>query len=331
MSTPHAARFSIVFVLTTSGDDIFTRMQALAARSVRRAMPQAHLILVLDNSSHGNLCARFASLLDLFDEVRPVNAPPGSPGWINRWMKTRLRALLDGDFLYLDADVIVRDNLMVLWRCGVDIGGVRTANVRDGAIRPWERRRYEELGWEPPAHGSINGGVLFWPDTARTHELANCYHRRWLEGFERTGQHYDQQALNRALADYSAHICVYQDIYNAQVWFNPKFYIGAVIWHFYSSNISKCRKGIWTYWHNILTNGDPMTASLEWIDREHPLLLDGPLERRIFQSLRRDVATPSVKDWRHLWLERRYRKALKRALLADRVRDPLPDQARLRR
>lgn len=323
-------RRQLCFVLTTAtGDDRYVRMLVLAVRSVRAAMPDAHLILLVDEASQVRLGDSAAAVPKLFDTVTAVTVPQAEAAWVSRYLKTGVRAQVDGDVLFLDADVVVREDLAALWRCRGDVGAVPDANADGLRLRPWQEQRYRELGWSLPTTSFVNSGVVFWRDTPVAHAVADRYRARWLESYERLGVHFDQHALNTALADVGAHLELFDHRYNAQGWFNPGLYYGGAVWHFYSSNMDKKRRGIETHWHRALAAADPLSVPLDWIRRQHPLRLDRPCEHWALRSLRRQGTAPSVKDWRHLWLERRYRKALKGAVIAG-FRNALGDSARWR-
>lgn len=323
-------RRQLCFVLTTAtADDRYVRMLVLAVRSVRAAMPDAHLILLVDEASQVRLVHHAAAVPKLFDTVTAVTVPQAEGAWVSRYLKTGVRAQVDGDVLFLDADVVVREDLAALWRCRGDVGAVPDANADGLRLRPGQEQRYRELGWPLPTSSFVNSGVVFWRDTPLAYAVAERYRVRWLESYERLGVHFDQHALNTALADVGAHLELFAHRYNAQGWFNPGLYYGGAIWHFYSSNMDKKRRGIETHWHRALAAADPFAVPLDWVRREHPLRVDHPFDDWALRSLRGRGTAPSAKDWRHLWLERRYRKALKGAVIAG-FRNALGDTARRR-
>jgi hypothetical protein len=94
----------------------------------------------------------------------------------SRYLKTSLRPLVDGDFLYIDVDTIICDSLRELDGLDVEIGAV------------------------PDLHKNsqyYNGGVMYSKDTLTAHKLYELWHELWLEDV-RNGINTDQHSLDLA-------------------------------------------------------------------------------------------------------------------------------------
>lgn len=311
-----AAPRQIAFVLTTTGNDVYARMQVLAARSVRLWVPGAWMILVLDRNSHRAIRSTLPALLELFDRILTVDVPPGSPSRVNRWMKARLRSLIDGDVLYLDGDTVVRGDLSGLWECAGNLAAVHNLNSDDPKIDLMQRGEYLRRGWQPPPHVSINGGVLFWRDTPAARRLGARYRTRWHEGSARTdGTFNDQQALNVAIADTQVVLHVFPRSYNAQLWWNVGSAIDAKIWHFFNP----AKNGLPpNRWYDALRCHDPFSVDLAWLGDPHPFRPTGWLDKWVLGSLLAPNATGNRNDWRHRWLQGEWHELLR--MVAGRPR-----------
>lgn len=313
----------IVFVLTSSGLDMFARMQTIALQTVRFHMRSANVLLLVDGESHDEISKNVPSFFDLFDETKKVDTPPGNGKFRNRWVKTCMRKQVDGDFLYLDADLVVRGDLAPVWDAAGEFAGVRNGNVSSAVFSNFERQRYSELDWRLPLHGSINGGVLFWRDSKATHDLSDAYRKRWLENKEKTGRVDDQQALNRAICDCAIQPTFLETKYNTMEVYPAEQISSAHIWHFIFSKADD--HGYSTIWERTVSVDTPLPPASFWSQIKHPWIVDGPVSFIAARSLTRSPARHTGLDWRRLWLSGRRLSALKTAILLASKNDARAD------
>lgn len=275
----------IAFVLTSSGDDVFARMQRLAIQSVRQHMPACHVVLLTDIFSAKHLRAKAHNVIASVDELIEIDSPANaSAKWTSRWLKTGLRDYLQGDILFLDTDVIVRDDIGCLWSCDSDLGGVPDCNAKGVYFSPFEETEYPRMGWRLPHHGSINTGVLFWRDTARTHRLAKRWRECWLKYVEATGAHFDQIAFNHVVDDLHFDITFFSSRFNAQGRKNPAHFLDAAIWHFMASNdFTRFPRDYWEQSLKKMITGH--TPDLGWTKKRHPFIQDGTHIVSLLQSM----------------------------------------------
>ena len=131
----------------------------------------------------------------------------------------------------------MRGNLSEIFALDCDIAGACNHSREVVAEQVWEKDReaLEAIGWEIGKETYINGGVLFFGDTAGACRLADEWHRRWSES-SRSGVYFrDQPALNSALHAIKPRLVVLPDRFNAQFMETPEAAINADIWHYYSS------------------------------------------------------------------------------------------------
>ncbi len=302
---------TIVFCLTSSGADQFIRMQQLACETARLFNPDCSIDLIVDSPSFERIKKASPQLFDIFDKLWPVDTPEGSPGWVNRWLKTDVRKTITGDVLFLDADLVVRGSLAELWNTDCDVAGVLNGNTGKPFFSTWDRRHYEDLGWNLPSHGSINGGVILWKDTEGAHFAAEGYRQRWVEASEKTGRHNDQPALNRALADCDVRIGILDNAFNAMETYHPSNFHDAKIWHFMNSGgVEKPA----TRWHEAVFSDGPLPPASAWAEWEHPWILRDPIARFALASMKKEDRVSFKGDWRRHWVRGERRLALSKAL-----------------
>jgi len=119
----------------------------------------------------------------------------------SRYIKTVLRNLIQGDYLYLDNDTIAVRPLDRDWPRGADLAMARDWNksgVTAGA-RSWMTKLRAEFGWKFFPDRYYNGGVMYVRETAAAHAFFGEWHRLWRQGLL-LGIWQDQPSLNSALA-----------------------------------------------------------------------------------------------------------------------------------
>lgn len=188
----------IVYVYTGTGQTEYLNMLRISAASVRRHMPAVVVEAVTDAETGAFLQTQpFVHAQHI--QIISADVPPSySTVEKSRFLKTNLRRLVSGDFLYLDTDTIVCADIsqtspaasvsMVLdSHCPFseqENGGAElTARAAKVGISLAGCTRY------------FNCGVIL----ARDDEPARVLFRRWYETWERTRRpdmHHDQFSLN---------------------------------------------------------------------------------------------------------------------------------------
>jgi hypothetical protein len=238
----------VVYCLTSDGADLYAAMTQVSAATLRLSNPGVSVRVVVDPASGAALRQRRHGLLELVDglEERPV--PEGlSATARNRWLKTQLRLLLSGPFLFLDSDTVVRGPIAALIPDGKTADVAAAANnsrdERQEQIWDDDRQALETLGWLEPLNPDLtanpwpycNGGVIGYADSPGAAAFARCWHELWQEGLDRLGRPRDQPALNTALRRSGARLQVLPHRCNAQYKANLAVWPGALIWHSYAS------------------------------------------------------------------------------------------------
>jgi hypothetical protein len=199
--------------------------------------PSAHVTIACDQQTHQALQATGSQLLREADAVRGFPTPDGPPTFRNRFVKTQLRLLLSGPFLFLDSDTVVRKPLTPLLNLHCDIAAAPNHSRDTLAEQIWseDQANLDAMGWQV-REPYVNGGVIWYGVTRGACHFADAWHRNWLSNVEGTGRYRDQPALNQSL---SAHpeiqFHTLPHCWNAQVFIRPDISEDAIIWHVYSS------------------------------------------------------------------------------------------------
>jgi hypothetical protein len=191
----------ICFVLAAKDLGLHADMAAVAALAVRRLHPHARIVLVTDEPTARAMAHGNHVLADIATEI--IVQPTGSDDAIvsNRHLKTVLRQLVTGDYLYLDNDAIAVRPLDRAWPERADLALARDWNRRGitPAALPTIEKLRTELGWEFLPDRYFNGGVIFVRDTSAAHAFYMQWHRRWQQT-RSLGIPEDQISLNSVIA-----------------------------------------------------------------------------------------------------------------------------------
>ena len=188
--------FKIVYV-TVGADKIeYINMQRIAVASAKKHMPHIPVVIVTD----GETLPKLRKYKD-FSGVELASFPvPADLNTVekSRYLKTNLRSLISGDFLYIDSDSIICEDFSDdLPECSLGLvldENRPLAEQDDGgaAIRRCAQARGFDLSG---CESYFNGGVIFAKDDAP----AKAFFKDWYANWDRTrseGNHHDQYSLN---------------------------------------------------------------------------------------------------------------------------------------
>src|SRR5580704_8513167 len=168
----------VCYVLSTNGEPYYGDLLAVSAKAVRRLYPDARMTIVTDERS-----LDFARPLAdrLAASVRSAGTYRGDVRVRSRFAKTQVRELIDGDFLYLDADTLPVARFDELFACRAPLGAALDRNRTNpsGAFPADQAGYFQRLGWPHPTPLYVNSGVVFWRDCPAARELGRSWHANW--------------------------------------------------------------------------------------------------------------------------------------------------------
>lgn len=227
-------------VVDAPDKDNYASLSILSSIATRRLHPEANIIWLTCKTAgeYNDYLRREINKQGI--EVRRIFKDMHEPFVTSRHIKTQMRQLVNGDFMYLDADTLPIRNVDHLFSTDADV-----ALAWDVDGEPWSERlvrwtrqtTYRKLGWQHHAEGYFNGGVVLFKDTDKAHEVGTLWHLLWLETRIRFGQLLDQPSLNCALNRVAPSINVLPGAYNAIIGTPDEgWHDGARIMHFCCSN-----------------------------------------------------------------------------------------------
>lgn len=185
----------IVYVLVSQETDCYYEMLLLSLYSLRRHHPNELVEVVMDNTTYQRL---FTSNNMLLKEVTPVvvSIPPEyTVMQRSRYLKTSLRQIVAGDFLYLDSDTLICKRLDSIDSVNADLAMV--ANEHHGTLDQ-NSINYEkclQAGFDHLESAPyFNSGVIFSRDNVTSHQFFQLWHSLWEQSIK-NGVPQDQPAL----------------------------------------------------------------------------------------------------------------------------------------
>jgi Nucleotide-diphospho-sugar transferase len=228
-----------VYAVTSSGRDFYSAMTRVSAASIRVSNPGVAIIAACDNQSVAAMRHSRDPLLGEIDELIVCDTPVGNNGFRNRFVKTQLRRLVDGPFLFLDSDTLVRENISEIFSLDTDIACAPNHSKDSLEQQIWSRDEeiLSVMGWSTRKDAYVNGGVMFYNNSPGAVRFADDWHQKWLRSHETAKTFRDQAALNAAIFDTAPRLGVLPHRFNAQFKVTPSVASNAVLFHFYASNI----------------------------------------------------------------------------------------------
>jgi hypothetical protein len=227
----------VIYVVSSAGRDFYSALTRVSVASLRLTNPRVRIDLVCDAVSESAMRAVSDPLLDELDSVIVSDAPQGEATFRNRFVKTRLRLTIDGPFLFLDSDLLMRAPLDEIFETKADVAGAPNSSKDAIAEQIWsgDQDALDAMGWSGRPDVYVNGGVLFFQDSEPARQFSEEWHKRWLLSYERGHSYRDQPALNSALAAVRPRLHVLPHRFNAQFRTEPRVAAEAAVWHYYAS------------------------------------------------------------------------------------------------
>lgn len=212
----------IVYVISSNETDVYLEQALLSAYSCRVKNPSAKIVAVMDSRTDATVKGNRAAILKYIDEKIVADVPAKyNKVETSRYMKTTLPKHVTGDFLYVDTDTIITDNLDEIDQFEGELGAVLDIHV---PVSQHENngqsviRNATKFGWN--CNDSVNyynGGLMYAKDCDTTRRLYAEWNRIWTDNMERERFHYDQHPLAMANERLGYPIKELNGVWNCQI------------------------------------------------------------------------------------------------------------------
>ena len=228
-----------VYVLVSDENDIYYEQTLVSITSLRMHMPNAWIALVVDDKTSNLLVEKRAKIKNLVSELKVLPLDNALSGmYRSRELKTNVRNLVDGDFLYIDGDTVITHPLPSMDVMDCEIGGVLDRHFL-ASEHPCNKDFYHKaklLGFSPFQNDKyFNGGVLYVKDTHNTRIFFSRWNDLW--HYSTTKKVFiDQPALAQTDCEFGYIIQELPGEWNCQAENGVNYLKNAHIMHFFSSN-----------------------------------------------------------------------------------------------
>lgn len=231
----------IVYVLVSSPMDIYLEQAWVSMYSLKLHNPNANITLVVDDITERTMFGYRAKIKEYISDL-VIQKIEGNftPKERSRYLKTMVRQIIKGDFLFLDTDTVITGEID-----GID-------NL-DGEVllSPEFYHKFQDFpafknivriakrNWNNDvshAEYYYNSGVILCRDTPGAHLLYRRWHKRWLYAAKNKNFVFDQPALLEADMDTNyKYISELPGEYHCQLLSSIKWLYDAKIIHFFNA------------------------------------------------------------------------------------------------
>ena len=227
----------LVYVLTCAPEATYIEQALISIWSARYHNPDAHIVLLVDDLTNQLLVGKRAEVLEYITEkvVIPFEDTNATMMYRSRWIKTQVRQLIKGDFLFIDCDTITQRSLGDIDDLDCEVGAVLESHLPvcefNDSLYQGAKELNAKIGVDIDAEQLyFSSGVLLVKGTKKTYKLYELWHQFWKEGHKQ-GLKIDQPALAKANREVGHIIGQIPDTYNCILFTRPIFIREAYILH----------------------------------------------------------------------------------------------------
>lgn len=234
----------VVYVLTSTEQDYYLEQAIISMHSLKIHNPNVDITLVSDAETADSLNNNRAIVKHYISDYLIIDVPKQYYGiGKSRYIKTTLRRHIKGDYVFIDTDTVITDNIMDLFALKFDIGAVADTHVplKSHTSRLKITKLLKSLECNITNNYTyLNSGVIFARDSDVSHTLYETWHNIWKQGIYHHAIYIDQPSLAKANELNGYPIIILNGEYNCQITENGlQFLNNARIIHYYASNASK--------------------------------------------------------------------------------------------
>lgn len=210
---------TIVYALISTPEDFYLEENLISLYSLRIHDKSSKVVLLTDEPTACHIKSHCVNIMDYVNELRVVNVPKEYNNTErSRYLKTNLSKFIEGDFLYIDGDTVIADNLDEIESYEGDILQVADGN---GKLILEENSRTESLfkmlNWGScVGRPFFNCGFMYVRNNERTRRVYEQWYKRWQESkCDKNCQ--DQPPYVKACLDTNIMVTRIPDVWNCQI------------------------------------------------------------------------------------------------------------------
>jgi hypothetical protein len=234
-----------LYVLVSDENDYYLEQALLSITTLKYRMPVGFISLLIDDITEKTLINKRRNILEFVDELKIVVID----GKFNkkersRWLKTSMRQHIEGDFLFIDSDTVIADDLTSISNQDIIMGAVLDSHVSLSEfpnLKSYCQANDKKMGFNASfiTNKHFNSGVIFCKDTKDCHVFFEEWHKLWFLGRSKN-VFIDQPAFNQANVVLQNIISELDGIWNCQIVKGGiQYLVKAKIIHFYTAYIKR--------------------------------------------------------------------------------------------
>lgn len=229
-----------LYILVSTSSDYYAEQCFLSIFTLKQKMHNAFVSLLIDNQTSEYLKFNFSELIESVDEYIVVDLDNKlSHKEKSRILKTSMRQHIDGDFLFIDCDTVICEDLSEIETCGYDIGCVLDSHVPvcEHWAKGWLKKNYQKCGFQESIakNTHFNSGVIYCKDNENTRRFFEDWTKFMSHSIE-CGISIDQPSFNHADTINNSLIKELHGKWNCQlVQGGVKYLVDAKIIHYFAS------------------------------------------------------------------------------------------------
>ena len=231
-----------VYVLTSSNNDLYYEQCLLSVSSLRMNNPNASIVVLVDEKTNKDTEVK-RQFDNVLSEVRPISLPCElSQKEASRWIKTSIHHYVSENFLYIDVDTIICDNITCEFYSEIQIGAVldNHVNLEKHYLKEYFRKEDKNAGFNSSykSNKRFNGGIIFNNGNSSANSFFEKWHSLWRDGLKK-GCSQDMPSLNQANFELNNIISELNGTWNCQISHNGlPFLSDAKIIHYYATSLN---------------------------------------------------------------------------------------------
>ncbi len=228
----------IVYVLISDLTDNYLEQAIISLYSLRLYNPSATVEMVVDDVTSKNLIDERAEILKYINKLHVIDCSAEmDKKQRSRHLKTSLRSIVDGDYLFIDTDTVIGGDLSDADKLKVDIGAVKDKHIllKDHPMKETINHWASIVEWDPKEDIYFNSGVFYVKDNAKTQEFYKKWNEEWHKS-KNSGLNLDQPSLGKTNSQSNIKIQEIDGIWNCQITDNGlKYLYNGKIIHYFAS------------------------------------------------------------------------------------------------
>lgn len=237
--------FKLVYILVSSNEDIYLEQTLLSMYSAKYHMPDAHIILLIDDKTAQTLVGPRKNILQYVDELIEVPIDAKYNKKIrSRLLKVSIYDYVTSNFLFIDSDTLICDSLTQLENEKAPISAVFDCHqlLRNHHLKKdFLKVLYKITATPNLDSGYFNSGVLFVNKTNSAQSFFTTWKENYLRHLSITTQ--DQPTFELTREQYNLQIKELDGTYNCQILTTIRYLRKIKILHYFASNKNNLSKG----------------------------------------------------------------------------------------